>query len=213
MLNVKGIKREKLAVAVEGSLRQNQPELKREPGAHSQWWENKNRRYLLHFQVPWASPPPAELVWGKWGAGSFWRRRQLCIQRLRVWHLPQDLTSNNQVRFVCVCLYVISLCSWNKDFKAGLVCMVSAEHNFITEDLHLPHKPQAFSSCFGQDAALKKSLKCAWQCEIWQEHGLLWINQIIWARYSRSTAWLKLGFITDWMQILLFVSAKKHYKR
>lgn len=30
--------------------------------------------------------------------------------------------------------------------------MVNAERNFITEDLHLPHKPQAFS-CFGQDAA------------------------------------------------------------
>lgn len=33
--------------------------------------------------------------------------------------------------------------------------MVSAEHNFINEDLHLPHNPQAFFSCFGQDAALK----------------------------------------------------------
>lgn len=42
-----------------------------------------------------------------------------------------------------------------KTSKTGLVCMVSEEHNFITEDLHLPHKPQAFFSCFGQDAALK----------------------------------------------------------
>lgn len=60
------------------------------------------------------------------------------------------LHSNNNVRFVYIYFSSVFVVG-TKTSKASLVYMVNAEHNFITEDLQLPHKPQAF--CFGQDAA------------------------------------------------------------
>lgn len=66
----------------------------------------------------------------------------------------KSLDSNNKVRFVYMyssSVFVVG----TKTSKTGCVCMAGAEHNFVTEDQHLSHKPQAFFSCFGQDAALK----------------------------------------------------------
>lgn len=67
---------------------------------------------------------------------------------------PKILHSNNKVRFVYIDFSSVFVAG-TKTSKTDLVYMVSAECNFITEDLHLPHKPQAFFSCFGQDAVLK----------------------------------------------------------
>lgn len=56
-----------------------------------------------------------------------------------------------------VCLVLISLCSWNKNFKDCPRLCGRCRVELRAQDPDLPHKPPAFLSCFGQDTALKTS--------------------------------------------------------